>query len=132
MQLKVISTLAFVGLAAALALPPPSENLLPPHSNTLRPPPETDALPVRVYTNANTFTPGQDKVMIKENYNIHVPRVNSELLPRKIDVTVPLARALESRDLYMDHRDLPGGAKTNLRLAAANIAVSHPVNALKC
>ena len=103
MQLKVVSTLVFASLAAALALPqppsykgsvapPPKDPLPPPTSTHLPPPPKTDALPAASPVShldvANSQKSGQEKT---KSDNLHVSRDDRDLkkdLPPK-DLPLP-------------------------------------------
>ena len=81
--MKVITTLVFISLTAALALPPPPDkgtfdslppqNLPPPPSNTHLLPPHS--------TNINTHTPDHDNSKANENDNTHLPRADVDPFP---------------------------------------------------
>ena len=85
MQLKFISTLVFVSLAAALALPPPPDKggLVPPPPKTVPPLPTKSPLPPPPKTDPPANIP------VPHVADVHHPRGDADLPPPKKDPPPP-------------------------------------------
>ena len=139
MQLKVISTLVFASLAAALALPqappipdkgnlvppPPKTPLPPPTTTPLPPPPKTEyppaGTPIPHSTGDNSHTPSQGKPNDKAKDNTHLPRADADLPPKK-----DLPKAPPKNELPPPPKTSPPPPKTDL--PPASTPVPHPAN----